>query len=157
MLASRRALSASLQRSGRRVLPAPRPSPSSSSSSRRLLARAQSAAAASDAADATATFTPRERELQRQGLLDERGLTVFHTLHEMQVNSCRVFAEKQLFGTYSEASQRFEWMSFQDYADQVDRCRAMLKDLGASSFRRGLRATDRDAHGGPVAVPFHSG
>ena len=53
----------------------------------------------------------------------------------MQINSCKVYADKQLFGTYSEESKKFEWMTFQDYADRVDQCRSMLQDLGESFFR----------------------
>jgi hypothetical protein len=80
----------------------------------------------------TQVLTPEEHKWFEQGVLDERGLTVFHTLHEMQVNSCKVYAKKQLFATYSEESKQFEWMTFQDYADRVDACRAVLKDLGES-------------------------
>jgi hypothetical protein len=77
-------------------------------------------------------LTEEELAFQAKGYLDERGLTVFDTLHEMQVRSCKVFAPKDLFGTYSDESKKFEWMTFQDYEQAVDKCRAVLKDLGTS-------------------------
>ena len=49
---------------------------------------------------------------------------------EMQVNSCTVYADNDLFGTFQEASGTFEYMKFSEYAVNVDRCRAVLKDLG---------------------------
>ena len=64
--------------------------------------------------------TEHEKECQELGLLDEDGLTVFDTLHEMQVNSCKVFSENDLFGTYQEDSNSFEYITYQDYADKVD-------------------------------------
>ena len=44
--------------------------------------------------------------------MDERGLVQFDTLHNMQVRSCRVYADKDLFATYSTTTQNFEWMAF---------------------------------------------
>ena len=66
----------------------------------------------------------------KKGLLDERGLTQFSTLHEMQVVSCSAYAEKPLFGTYEEASGQFAWQTFGEYSQRVHQCRALLKDLG---------------------------
>lgn len=65
-----------------------------------------------------------------QAVLDDLELVNFDTLHEMQVNACEVYSTNKLFGTYSEASKSFEWMSFEEFADKVDSCRAVLKDLG---------------------------
>jgi long-subunit acyl-CoA synthetase (AMP-forming) len=48
----------------------------------------------------------------------------------MQINSCTVFANNDLFGTYQEASGAFEYTTYAEYADNVERCRAVLKDLG---------------------------
>jgi hypothetical protein len=81
----------------------------------------------------TFNFTPEEQGWYDQGIIDERGLTVFDNLHSMQVHSCHVFRNKPLFGTFSDDTKAFEWMSFQEYADRVDQCRAMLKDLGELS------------------------
>ena len=64
---------------------------------------------------------------QEQLVLDDR------ELHEMQVNACDVYSTNKLFGTYAEASKTFEWMTFQDFAHNVDQCRSVLKDLGESS------------------------
>jgi len=77
-------------------------------------------------------WTDHEKAMKEMGYLDDRGLTVFDTLHEMQVRSCAVYEKRNLFGTYSNETERFEWMSFKEYADKVDRCRTVLKDLGAS-------------------------
>jgi hypothetical protein len=74
--------------------------------------------------------TEQEKHFQEMGYLDEKGLTVFDTLHEMQVRSCAVFSKNDLFGTYDPESKQFVYESFQDYANQVDKCRAVLKDLG---------------------------
>jgi hypothetical protein len=121
MLASRaRTLSSSLLHNG----------------SLRLLSKQSLRSLSSAPSSSSYSFSPHEQALFDQGILDERGLTVFHTLHEMQVNSCKVYADKNLFGTFSEESKQFEWMTFQDYAHQVDRCRAMLKDLGEYFWKR---------------------
>jgi hypothetical protein len=58
------------------------------------------------------TLTPEEEKFYKEGILDERGLVQFDTLHNMQVRSCRVYAEKNLFATYSPETQKFEWMTF---------------------------------------------
>ena len=57
-------------------------------------------------------FSSQTEQWQHEGILDERGLVNFDTLHNMQVRSCRVFAHKNLFATFSEESQKFEWMTF---------------------------------------------
>lgn len=72
----------------------------------------------------------REKEFQEAGILDENRLLNFDTLHEMQVRACQVFEPKRLFGTYSEESNQFEFMSFGEFGQQVDHVRALLKDLG---------------------------
>lgn len=48
----------------------------------------------------------------------------------MQVRSCHVFADRPLFGTYSNDSKKFEWMSYHEYAHKVDCCRAFLQSVG---------------------------
>jgi hypothetical protein len=82
---------------------------------------------------AAASPSDRERAFQAEGILDERALTVFDTLHEMQVRSCRVYADNDLFGTYN--GKAFEWMTYQEYANNVDKCRAVLHDLGTFHLR----------------------
>lgn len=57
-------------------------------------------------------LTDAEKQWQSQGILDERGLVAFDTLHNMQVRSCQVFSDKNLFSTYSEETKDFEWMTF---------------------------------------------
>ena len=75
-------------------------------------------------------LTENEKAFQAKGFLDDRGLTVFDTLHEMQVRSCEVFASRKLFGTYSKESKQFEWMTYQEFDSAVNKCRAVLKDIG---------------------------
>jgi long-chain acyl-CoA synthetase len=77
-------------------------------------------------------LTENEKAFQAKGFLDDRGLTVFDTLHEMQVRSCEVFAPRKLFGTYSKESKQFEWMTYQEFDREVNKCRAVLKDIGTS-------------------------
>lgn len=67
---------------------------------------------------------------QKEGFLDDQGLTRFDTLHEMVDRSTQVFADKQLFGTYSDKSKEFEWMTFSDYRFKIQECRSLLQDLG---------------------------
>ena len=74
--------------------------------------------------------TAQTEEFQKQGILDDQGLTVFDTLHEMQVNSCKVFTQNELFGTYDEPSNSFLFMTYDEYNQKVNQCRALLKDLG---------------------------
>ena len=48
------------------------------------------------------------------GIIDERALINFDTLHEMQTRACHVFSPKNLFSTYSPESKQFEWMTYQE-------------------------------------------
>jgi hypothetical protein len=93
----------------------------------------------------TWSLPPELQPFYERGYVDEDGLTVFDTLHEMQVRSCQVFAKKELFGTYSEDSKQFEWMTFREYGEKVDACRAFLQSVGTSrrraSFGRLLLST----------------
>lgn len=72
----------------------------------------------------------REKEFQELGFLDERGLTVFDTLHEMQVRTCAVFSENELFGSYDSEANSYKYITYGEFAEKVDKCRAVLKDLG---------------------------
>ena len=75
--------------------------------------------------------TPAEEEKFRQeGFLDEKGLTIFNTLHEMIHGSCRVYAHNELFGTYSPTTEKFEYMTYEEFGNKVNQCRSMLKNLG---------------------------
>jgi hypothetical protein len=73
--------------------------------------------------DEIAAFTAR-------GVLDDQGLTKFQTLHEMQVHACQVFAKKPLFGTYSNATGKFEYETYQQFGQQVQECVKALQHLG---------------------------
>ena len=67
-------------------------------------------------------FASKTAQWQHEGILDERGLVNFDTLHNMQVRSCRVFADKNLFATYSEVTQKFEWMTFAECTCSITLC-----------------------------------
>lgn len=80
---------------------------------------------------------------QKDGYLDtDQVLVNFDTLHNMQVRGCKVFEQKNLFGTHNKTTSKFDWMTFQEFGDHVDRCRAVLKDLG--EFPRAKKGTRRD-------------
>jgi hypothetical protein len=76
--------------------------------------------------------TEQEQNFKQLGILDDQGLTVFDTLHDMQVNSCRVFKDNELFGTYDQEAKGFKFMTYDEYNQKVNQCRTLLKDLGKS-------------------------
>ena len=69
-------------------------------------------------------------DFQAQGLLDNKGLLAFKTLHELQMRASKVFRENELFGTFNESSGRFEYLDYHDFGIKVDECRQLLKHLG---------------------------
>ena len=71
-----------------------------------------------------------ERKFQEMGYLDEDGLTVFDTLHEMQQRACAVYSENEIFGTYQEDTNSFEYITYSEYNDRIDKARSVLKSLG---------------------------
>jgi hypothetical protein len=77
-----------------------------------------------------------KKDFQELGFLDENGLTVYDTLHEMQVGACKVYAQNDLFGTYQEGSNSFEYMKYDEYGKKVDQCRAALKTLGEWGYKQ---------------------
>lgn len=74
--------------------------------------------------------TQREQHFQDIGYLDEENLTIFNTLHEMQVRSCQVYAENDLFGSFDETHNKFNYITYKEFGNQVDNCRTVLRDLG---------------------------
>jgi len=78
----------------------------------------------------TRNFSVELKKWQELGYVDDKGLTVFDTLHEMQVRSCQTYGKNNIFGTYSADKGEFEWMTFTEYGEAVDKCRAVLKDIG---------------------------
>jgi long-chain acyl-CoA synthetase len=73
-------------------------------------------------------------KFREHGIVDDRGMLVFDTLHEMQVRSCQIYAQNDLFGTFDSMSGSFKYMSYAEFGKKVDTCRAMLKDLGIEQF-----------------------
>lgn len=88
-------------------------------------------------------------DFQAQGLVDSQGLTVFNTLHELQTTACKVYSDNELFGTFSEASGHFEYLTYKDFGEKVDECRAVLKHLGKCRRDIGIA-------GVCVTILFHS-
>eukprot|EP00529_Nitzschia_sp_RCC80_P017867 CAMPEP_0113495474 /NCGR_PEP_ID=MMETSP0014_2-20120614/29629_1 /TAXON_ID=2857 /ORGANISM="Nitzschia sp." /LENGTH=843 /DNA_ID=CAMNT_0000389375 /DNA_START=149 /DNA_END=2681 /DNA_ORIENTATION=- /assembly_acc=CAM_ASM_000159 len=86
----------------------------------------------------TTTFTSSRAFSSSQQLVDgETGLLKFNTLHELQENACQVYShDHELFGTFSESSQKFEYMTYSDFGQRVEECRSVLKDLGVRPFDR---------------------
>ena len=74
--------------------------------------------------------TERENHFKDLGYLNDEGLTIFSTLHNMQVRSCAVYAENELFGSYDAAENNFKYVTYEEFGNQVDKCRAVLKELG---------------------------
>ena len=88
---------------------------------------------------------------KERGIIDDRALVSFETLHEMQVNACEVYSANNVFGTYTEASKSFEWMTYNEFGNKVNQCRSVLKDLGKSFshafvFYRGLSRSTVTGH-----------
>ena len=80
------------------------------------------------------TESSSKQRFQEEGILDQDGLVQFDTLHEMQSRACAVFENNQLFGTFSESSESFEYMTYGEYGRKVNQCRMVLKDLGKWLF-----------------------
>jgi hypothetical protein len=86
----------------------------------------------------TTTTTPtrrfitsdQEKHFQGAGILDDQGMVIFNTLHELQVNSTMVYRDNELFGTYDKESKSYLFMTYAEYSQKVNQCRALLKDLG---------------------------
>jgi hypothetical protein len=88
----------------------------------------------------------REIEFQALGYLDEQKLTLFDTLHEMQVRSCEIYAENDLFGSYDAKDDCFKYITYSEFGEKVDRCRTVLKDLGKlqTALSRNFELNDAD-------------
>mmetsp|Transcript_7444 Transcript_7444/g.10697 ORF Transcript_7444/g.10697 Transcript_7444/m.10697 type:complete len:146 (+) Transcript_7444:69-506(+) len=72
--------------------------------------------------------------LQNVGLVDDVGHTNFSTLHELQVNSCKVFHSYKLFGTFKTNGDSgcYDWMNYAHFNELVGKARIVLKDVGTS-------------------------
>ena len=91
----------------------------------------------------TSTTLSSEKNLTRDDVLDSDGLLQFTTLHEMNHLASIAFKDNPLFGTYKaalveenvvkdqkDAQGSFEWMTYGEYGEMVNKCRTVLKDLG---------------------------
>ena len=100
-----------------------------------------SSAAAAAGGDPDAAVEGAEASLRRRGVLDSDGLVKFSTLHELHKHSSEVFAGNQLFGTYTAREEGeggdFVWMTYAEWGDRVDTCRAVLRDIGRLDWTSG--------------------
>lgn len=75
-------------------------------------------------------LSERDQKYFEKGWMDERGLTLFKTLHENQVRACDIFAQNPLYGTYSQEQDDFVYKTYAEFGEQVNRARDVLKHLG---------------------------
>eukprot|EP00542_Grammatophora_oceanica_P015624 CAMPEP_0194026162 /NCGR_PEP_ID=MMETSP0009_2-20130614/475_1 /TAXON_ID=210454 /ORGANISM="Grammatophora oceanica, Strain CCMP 410" /LENGTH=683 /DNA_ID=CAMNT_0038664711 /DNA_START=119 /DNA_END=2170 /DNA_ORIENTATION=- len=77
-------------------------------------------------------------EFQQKGYVDDIGLTMFDTLHELQHRSCAVYDANPIFGTHTvpegSTEGKFEWMTYGEFNDKVAHARGVLKDIGIKEF-----------------------
>jgi len=78
-----------------------------------------------------------------QASLDNNNMIQFDTLHELQKNACIAYSNSDLFGTYTlpeittgKEKGEFQWMTYKDFDDNVNKCRTVLKDLGVEEFSK---------------------
>mmetsp|Transcript_10532 Transcript_10532/g.15423 ORF Transcript_10532/g.15423 Transcript_10532/m.15423 type:complete len:777 (-) Transcript_10532:85-2415(-) len=57
--------------------------------------------------------------LRELGIVDDDHHLNFTTLHELQRNACIAYAPNNLFGSYSPTTRKYEWMTYADFARQV--------------------------------------
>lgn len=74
-------------------------------------------------------------------IMDENGGIKFKTLHELQRNSCIAYADNEIFGTYNptigiDGKGDFQWMTYKEFDENVNKCRAVLKDLGIQEYSK---------------------
>mmetsp|Transcript_20440 Transcript_20440/g.49151 ORF Transcript_20440/g.49151 Transcript_20440/m.49151 type:complete len:695 (-) Transcript_20440:118-2202(-) len=113
--------------------------------------------ASSQHANAFFLSTDTTAPLTREDVTDSQGLLQFKTLHEMNHYASIAFKDNPLFGTYrapeteenivkdqEEAKGSFEWMTYGEYGELVDRCRTVLKDIGIREYDKiGLISNNR--------------
>jgi hypothetical protein len=44
--------------------------------------------------------------------MDQEGLVIFDTLHNMQTRACMAYSQRNLFATYSNEAKKFQWMTY---------------------------------------------
>jgi len=86
----------------------------------------------------TPTLSEPLESLQAQGIVNGESLLKFQTIHELQKHACKVFAKNPLFGTYKSVEDdslgTFSWMSYQEFGDNVNLCRQVLKNFGIQEY-----------------------
>jgi long-chain acyl-CoA synthetase len=80
--------------------------------------------------------TDQEKLFQGKGYLDQDCMVAFQTLHELQYRSCQVFADNEIFGTFDPATTSYNFMTYEEYNQKVNRCRSLLKDFGVKEFSK---------------------
>ena len=70
------------------------------------------------------------------GLIDCNGHLQFNTLHELANNATTSYAANPLFGTYQNDTKAFNWMTYQQFSNEITSCRSVLKDLGVRPYSK---------------------
>lgn len=52
----------------------------------------------------------------------------FDTLHSLNSNAVKKYESNPLFGTFR--NDKFEWMTYGEFGTRVEKCRALLSDVG---------------------------
>jgi len=78
--------------------------------------------------------TDQKKHFQRAGIIDDHGMVVFDTLHELQVHSSILYSDNELFGTFDNETKSYLYMTYAEYRTKVNQCRALLKDLGVQEY-----------------------
>jgi len=78
--------------------------------------------------------TDQKKDFQRAGIIDDHGMVVFDTLHELQVHSSILYSDNELFGTFDNETKSYLYMTYAEYRTKVNQCRALLKDLGVQEY-----------------------
>jgi len=93
--------------------------------------------AATNSASSTARrfiTNDQEKNFQRAGIIDDQGMVVFDTLHELQVHSSILYSDNDLFGTFDDKTKSYHYMTYAEYRTKVNQCRTLLKDLGVKEY-----------------------
>jgi len=92
-------------------------------------------------ATAPSSGTSSNEDLRRRGIFNENNLLQYQTLHELQKHATEAYASNHLFGSFvtgkeGAADGEFNWMTYKEWGDTVDRCRVVLSDLGVEEYSK---------------------
>jgi hypothetical protein len=97
---------------------------------------------AAAASSSTATISPATEHKQwiEQGIMDQDGLVIFDTLHNMQTRACMAYSQRNLFATYSTEAKKFQWMTYAEckFVCRLGFCKGLdsFFDVGCNRWPR---------------------